>query len=150
MEDKLKNQIKALSRILLSFTLVLILLIGGLWYMKQHPDIFKPSEPELVEVDKEEDGIENGIHVSTGFVDDQGMQATIQNCTSCHSAQLVTQNRMSREGWEATIKWMQETQNLWDLGKNEELILSYLAKNYAPKAQGRRKNLESIEWYELE
>ena len=150
MEDKLKNQIKALSRILLSFTLVLVLLIGGLWYLKQHPDFFEPSEPALVQVDKEEDGIENGIHVSTGFVDDQGMQATIQNCTSCHSAQLVTQNRMSREGWQATIKWMQETQNLWDLGKNEELILSYLAKNYAPKAQGRRKNLESIEWYELE
>ncbi len=150
MEDKLKNQIKALSRILLSFTLVLLLLIGGLWYLKQHPDFFKSSEPALVQVDKEEDGIENGIHVSTGFVDDQGMRATIQNCTSCHSAQLVTQNRMSREGWKATIKWMQETQNLWDLGKNEELILSYLAKNYAPKAQGRRKNLESIEWYELE
>ena len=150
MEDKLKNQIKALPRILLSFTLVLILLIGGLWFLKQHPDFFKPSEPALVQVDKEEDGIENGIHVSTGFVDDQGVQATIQNCTSCHSAQLVTQNRMSREGWEATIRWMQETQNLWDLGKNEELILSYLAKNYAPKAQGRRKNLERIEWYELE
>jgi hypothetical protein len=56
---------------------------------------------------------------------------------------------MSREGWKATIVWMQETQNLWDLGANEELILNYLSKNYAPTDKGRRQNLEITEWYEL-
>ena len=48
------------------------------------------------------------------------------------------------------IRWMQETQNLWDLGTNEELILDYLAKHYAPDEAGRRPNLPSPTWYVLE
>lgn len=94
--------------------------------------------------------IENGIHLRTGFVEDEGLMLVVQHCTSCHSAKLVTQNRMGKEQWKATIRWMQETQNLWDLGKNEEAIVNYLAKNYAPVKEGRRKNLENIDWYELE
>ena len=78
------------------------------------------------------------------------MPLVITHCTPCHSAELVTQNRMTREGWESTIRWMQETQNLWDLGENEAAILDYLATYYAPEEQGRRPNLEDIEWYELE
>ena len=45
---------------------------------------------------------------------------------------------------------MQETQKLWDLGENEDIILDYLAEHYAPEDIGRRKNLENIEWYELD
>ena len=45
---------------------------------------------------------------------------------------------------------MQETQNLWDLGENEDLITSYLAKNYGPEEKGRRHVLTNIEWYDLE
>jgi hypothetical protein len=47
---------------------------------------------------------------------------------------------------------MQEKQNLWDLGPNEDEIVAYLAKNYAPQNHGRRKNLSITkdEWYELE
>ena len=62
------------------------------------------------------DRIENGIHVRTGLVDAPGLRETVNNCTSCHSAKLVIQNRMSAERWHATIRWMQETQNLWPLG----------------------------------
>lgn len=93
--------------------------------------------------------IENGIHLRTGFVEDDGLMLVVNNCTNCHSAKLVTQNRMSKERWLATIRWMQETQNLWDLGKNEEAIVNYLATNYAPTGKGRRQNLTAIEWYEL-
>ena len=74
----------------------------------------------------------------------------VDSGNGCHSALLVTQNRMSRESWEATIRWMQQTQNLWDLGKNEEIILNYLATYYAPEKKGRRQNLQDIEWYVLE
>ena len=56
---------------------------------------------------------------------------------------------MSKERWLATIRWMQETQNLWDLGENETAIVNYLAKNYAPNKVGRRQNLTNIDWYEL-
>ena len=56
---------------------------------------------------------------------------------------------MSREGWVATIRWMQETQNLWDLGENETAIVDYLATHYAPDQKGRRENLATTEWYQL-
>jgi len=74
----------------------------------------------------------------------------VNNCTSCHSSKLIIQNRMNTESWNATIKWMQETQNLWPLGKNQEVIVNYLVTNYPPKAKGRRENLSNIDWYELE
>jgi hypothetical protein len=96
------------------------------------------------------DQIEDGIHLRTGFRDGEGLMAVVTNCTPCHSARLVTQNRMTREGWEQTIRWMQKTQNLWDLGANEAIILDYLAAHYAPEKKGRRQNLENIEWYELD
>ena len=110
-------------------------------------------EEKIVVVDSiqevDPDKIENGIHLRTGFVEGEGLTSVINNCTNCHSAKLVTQNRMTKEQWQATIHWMQETQNLWDLGDNEEIILNYLATHYAPTKEGRRKNLQDIEWYTL-
>ena len=103
-----------------------------------------------VETEDDFDKIENGIHVRTGFVEGEGLMTVVNNCTNCHSAKLVTQNRMNEEGWRATIVWMQETQNLWDLGKNEDIIVDYLATYYAPQKKGRRQNLANIEWYVLE
>ena len=84
------------------------------------------------------------------FIIDEGVEVVISNCTACHSSKLVTQNRASREGWKATIEWMQSTQNLWPLGDNEEIILDYLSKHYSPEEKGRRSNLEDVEWYVLE
>ncbi len=149
MKPNFEEQIKAFVSVLAIFLLLMLVLFGGLFYFNNRkPKINFEEIP--VEANKEDyDKVENGIHLATGFIDDEGMQATIQNCTACHSAKLVTQNRMSREGWKAAIVWMQETQNLWDLGVNEELILNYLSKNYAPTDKGRRQNLEVAEWYEL-
>ncbi len=84
-----------------------------------------------------------------GLADDPNIEIIATNCTACHSAKLVVQNRATREGWKSMIQWMQKTQNLWDLGKNEDIILDYLAKNYAPENKGRRVPLQNIEWYEL-
>ena len=56
---------------------------------------------------------------------------------------------MTAEGWNATIKWMQETQNLWDLGEKQEVIVNYLVSNYPFKKKGRRQNLSNIDWYTL-
>lgn len=96
------------------------------------------------------DKIENGIHVRTGLIDGEGLMTVVSNCTSCHSAKLLTQNRMTAERWNETIKWMQETQNLWDLGDNQEIIVKYLTTYYPYKKKGRRATLTNIEWYELE
>ena len=59
-------------------------------------------------------------------------------------------NRFTREGWQDKIRWMQQTQNLWDLGEDEAIILTYLAKNYAPSAIGRRQSLVVEQWYALD
>ena len=115
-------------------------------------DIFLKEEVTSTTADSTETSliVFEGVHVETGLIDDLGLILVVENCTSCHSAQLITQNRMSREGWSSTIRWMQETQNLWDLGADEETILNYLTSNYAPQKSGRRKNLGQIDWYKLE
>lgn len=113
--------------------------------------IFKKKEnTTYVAKEINEDRIENGIHVRTGLKDAKGLMTVVNNCTNCHSAKLVTQNRMTEQGWNETIKWMQEKQNLWDLGANQKIIVDYLVKNYPPQKKGRRMPLKKIEWYELE
>lgn len=91
----------------------------------------------------------DSIDQATGLIVDEALPLVVSNCTACHSAKLITQNRATREGWKSMIVWMQQTQNLWDLGANEDKILDYLARHYAPEQTGRRKNLENIEWYDL-
>jgi hypothetical protein len=121
----------------------------GLLFLKIYDptlSIFQPKKELLAEVD--EDIIENGIHTRTGFVDAIGLMTVVNNCTNCHSSQLVIQNRMNEERWNATIKWMQETQNLWGLGDNQKIIVDYLVKNYPPIEKGRRSRLTNINWYE--
>lgn len=127
---------------------VVLFLIAGFWLIRFLPEE-TASNAKKADVNGDPNLIENGIHVRTGLIDDEGLMPVVANCTACHSAQLVTQNRMNRERWNATIRWMQETQNLWDLGDNQEIIVNYLVKNYPPTEKGRRENLKNIEWYDL-
>ena len=92
--------------------------------------------------------IVDGVHPESGLKDDIFLPIIITNCTACHSAKLVTQNRATREGWANMIAWMQQTQNLWELGDQEKIILDYLEKNYSPENPlSRRGNLE-VDWYD--
>jgi hypothetical protein len=92
----------------------------------------------------------NGKDFATGLKIAPGWETVKANCLSCHSSKLIVQNRMTRDGWEKTIRWMQKTQGLGELNDNEAVILEYLGTYYAPQNTGRRKNLENIEWYVLE
>ena len=153
-EERFRAQVKKVYRLVV-FTFSLFIVTGGIlvYYMFNPNFLNFDSNTEtfvVTPIELDEDRIENGIHVSTGLVDADGLMTVVNNCTNCHSAKLVTQNRMSAEGWNTTIKWMQETQNLWDLGKNQEVIVSYLVKNYPPKSKGWRMVLTDIDWYELE
>ncbi|MCO5725813.1 monoheme cytochrome C [Robiginitalea marina] len=155
--QKFEQSARAISR-MMGMIFALFMVMGAfLVYLMIDPTFsaFRP-DPKVDTVavatveEDDYDKIENGIHVRTGFVEGEGLMTVVNNCTNCHSAKLVTQNRMSADRWRATIKWMQETQNLWDLGKNEDIIVTYLATYYAPEKKGRRPNLENIEWYALE
>jgi len=125
--------------------------------------VFKPSQINLTELRSEEGSetlyepipfdsseISGGIHVPTGMVADTGCAEVVRNCGACHSLDLVKQNRATPDGWKNKIVWMQETQNLWDLGAQEKIIIKYLAKNYGPENTGRRPNLVINQWYKLE
>lgn len=104
----------------------------------------KPQKEQTVYIPQ----VINGIHMTSGLIDGVGLKVVVANCTACHSAKLITQNRATKEGWKSMIRWMQKTQNLWELGDQEEVILSYLSEHYAPETQGRRLNLENVVWYE--
>ncbi|MDX1314166.1 MAG: monoheme cytochrome C [Eudoraea sp.] len=157
MEEKntFQKQVKAIYRLMLGLFGIFGLMVATILYIMADPDLsffLGKEETAYVAVVEEDDydKIENGIHVRTGLVDAEGLMTVVNNCTNCHSAQLVMQNRMNRERWIATIRWMQETQNLWDLGKNEDIIVDYLVTNYPPKKKGRREILSNVEWYVLE
>lgn len=86
----------------------------------------------------------------TGLKLGKGLELVKLHCTGCHSAKIITQFRSTREGWVGKIRWMQSTQNLWDLGESEPAILDYLTKNYAPERKfDRREPLSKVQWYEL-
>lgn len=161
--ENVRKAIKQVSRLMTVIFIVFGIIAGMLVYLMVDPtlSVFKSVTPveEYVTVQQSNEGqlseedfnkIENGIHLRTGLVEAEGLMEVVNNCTNCHSAKLVTQNRMDKERWIATIRWMQKTQNLWDLGNNEEIIVNYLVTNYPVKKKGRREILSNIEWYELQ
>ncbi len=144
-----RNQVKIVYHLLiLLFILITIVLVGVYAYfstdknIRQVENIILPEESDDIKLD-----VENSVHIPTGLAEGEGLTEVINNCTNCHSEKLIIQNRMNREMWLGSIRWMQETQNLWDLGENEEIILNYLSTHYAPVEKGRREPLANIEWY---
>lgn len=95
-------------------------------------------------------GVVAGIDTLTGLIAEGDYLLVKGNCLACHSANLITQQGATAEGWTEMIHWMQEKQGLWDLGKQHGPIVNYLATYYAPRETGRRPPLEEVEWYELE
>ncbi|WP_435578119.1 monoheme cytochrome C [Gilvibacter sp.] len=149
--EAFKDQVKQLYRALTGLLIAFVLVIGLVMAYVNDPSIFDSKDNSWVAIPEEDpDLIVDGIHQRTGLVEAEGLMAVVSNCTSCHSAKLITQNRMNAERWNTTIAWMQETQNLWDLGDQQEVIVNYLVTNYPPKAKGRRMALTDIQWYELE
>jgi len=112
----------------------------------------KGPVPEWTSREVETIEYQDGIHLASGLAAGKGLAEVRANCTNCHSAKLITQNRMTRDGWRQSIIWMQQTQGLWDLGEYQGIILDYLAENYAPQDSGRRRQLTLSEsdWYKLD
>jgi len=155
----IQNVIGAIGLLIIFSVLLYLYLLFGTQVKDmltfQEPVAQAETERRLRAMASEEENdpnrIENGIHLMSGLVAAEGWEVVRGTCTACHSAKLVTQNRATREGWASMIAWMQETQGLWELGEQEDIILDYLATNYAPEEEGRRPNLdvETIEWYVL-
>lgn len=81
------------------------------------------------------------IDKETGLKIDKGWDLVVGNCSACHSLSLVTNQKGSKDDWRDMIRWMQESQGLWEFDKSdEEMILDYLAKNY-PNEYNTRKRI---------
>ena len=147
-QDEFKQQAKQIfHQFVLLLSLFGIVIFGVIYYATTTHISNESSYTNITLEDN--DRIENGIHVATGLIEADGLTTVINNCTNCHSAQLVIQNRMDETRWNSTIKWMQETQNLWDLGDNQKIIVDYLITNYPALEVGRRAPLTDVEWYVL-
>ena len=76
------------------------------------------------------------------LIQDDGWELAFAHCSACHSLQLVTSNRGDRDTWLRLIRWMQATQNLWQIEASaESRLLDYLARNYGPEEAVRRAQL---------
>jgi hypothetical protein len=154
----MQNNIQAIINLIRFALVVCILALFALLFGEEIQQWFGSETREVAEpiitpaADAVAEQVRDGIHIETGLIFAEGFETVRANCTGCHSAKLITQNRSSREGWAEMINWMQATQGLWELGDNKPVILDYLAEHYAPKPMGRRANLplESIEWYILD
>ncbi len=83
--------------------------------------------------------VEAEIDPLTGFKMSGDWELVRGNCTSCHSAKLITQQRGTSQQWLTMIRWMQKKQNLWQFDPDtESRIIAYLSANYPPEA-GRRR-----------
>ena len=81
---------------------------------------------------------------TTGLIMASGWELAAAHCGGCHSHKLVTAQRGDKDFWRDTIRWMQRTQNLWQIpAAQEEALLNYLAEHYNETDWGRRPPLSA-------
>ena len=84
------------------------------------------------------------IDAVSGLIKNPGWKLVNANCSACHSIKLVPSNSGNRDEWLNTIRWMQETQKLWQFDPTtEDTILTYLATNYPAIKPSRRAAIPS-------
>lgn len=80
------------------------------------------------------------INPETGLIIDDNSSLVEINCLACHNAGLIVNMHASREAWIATIRWMQDSEGLWEIPKeDEDKILDYLTKHYGEKYNTTRR-----------
>lgn len=80
-----------------------------------------------------ESGAGNEQTLFRGMPEDEGRLEVFGFCGSCHSINLVLQQRLTREVWEEVLIEMVEEQEMLEL--NPEIrrkVLDYLEKHYSP------------------
>ena len=61
----------------------------------------------------------------------EGREFTGAFCGGCHSLNLVTQQGLTRPGWDKLLHWMTEKQNMPPIaGAKRDEVLDYLAANF--------------------
>lgn len=80
------------------------------------------------------------IDAASGLIvdQDQAWEHVRDHCTSCHSSQTFTQQKLSKKKWLDVIRRMQKEEGLWDLGEYEDKIVTYLAAYYSENSNTER------------
>jgi cytochrome c len=66
-----------------------------------------------------------------GLPEGPDRDAVYFSCSACHSIDLVTRQRLSRERWDALMDWMVEEQGMYPLsGWARTLVVNYLAGHF--------------------
>jgi len=94
---------QALTALTLSF-IVLILIFSATLFIYHNPHYIQEKTAAKTAIDKVQIGSDEERYTNSGLVAGEHVQLVINNCTSCHSAQLITQNRATREGWQGLIR----------------------------------------------
>ncbi len=80
------------------------------------------------------------INPDTGLIIDPDSPLVEANCLACHGSNLITNMRAGKDAWLAAIRWMQDSEGLWEIpAEDEEKILNYLTKYYGEKYDTRRR-----------
>jgi hypothetical protein len=91
-------------------------------------------------LDSPEQTFEVQVDVDSGLIIAEHWELVRAHCSACHSAKLVAQNRGNRRTWLDMIRWMQDSQGLWQFDvATESAILDYLETNYGPSEVHRRQ-----------
>ena len=89
--------------------------------------------PSVLADDPVEPAGDYDIDPETGLIKAPGFQTVKNNCTVCHSARTFAGRGYTRKVWLEQIRWMQESQGLWEFDeKTEKIILDYLETYYPP------------------
>ena len=74
-----------------------------------------------------------GTAEDDGLKPGEGRDTVRRLCTICHTTDLIVSAHMTRQAWNGTLTWMEETQGLVPLEPAErEEILDYLEKTQGP------------------
>lgn len=82
-----------------------------------------------------------------GLAEAAGVDLVRANCQACHSLAIVRDQHLSRERWDVTITWMQQTQGLWDLPPDTRAgLLDYLSQHQGPLSASKGANAAESPW----
>jgi hypothetical protein len=155
---KNKEMIMRFSKLMKRMNIAIILFIlASIWFIAGAPNLFFLNNKKLSSDSEKEMSLVSDqyeypfkIDEESGLILDKYVELVKDNCTSCHSAKLITYTSADSTQWHEMIIWMQQTQGLWDLGSNEKSIIEYLSKHYgATNRQNQSQDIINI-WYEID
>ncbi len=60
-----------------------------------------------------------------------GVEETYYNCVACHSERIISQQGLTRDGWDELLVWMVDEQGMHVIEPEErDKILDYLSTHY--------------------